>query len=294
MARTNSEGAAAATGRQRTLTGLLRAVYEDKKPRPSQRQLGEQLGVAHTTVGRWLDGSVTPDAERVSGFLACLGVVGEMREKIMRLARGEGSAEVWVTPGPPGVADQLTAAVELESQATSMVEWSPLFVPGMLQVPEYARAIIGKNPKTPRAEVEQLVTLRLGRQHAIAREDPLPLVAILGVPAIRGAIGGDRTMLSQLKHLVTVSRRKAITLRLAEVDGDWHGGLLGSFIVYDFTRPMPSIVSLEHHRTASFVDGAADVDDYKQLASELLALAYDADESRSLIQAEIEKRENAS
>src|SRR4051794_6509375 len=132
MARTNSEGAAAATGRQRTLTGLLRAVYEEKDPRPSQRQLGEQLGVAHTTIGRWLDGSVTPDAERVAGFLACLGVVGEKRENIMRLARGEGSAEVWVTPGPPGIADQLTAAVELESQATNMVEWSPLFVPGML------------------------------------------------------------------------------------------------------------------------------------------------------------------
>lgn len=295
MVRTNSEGAAAASGgRERTLAGLLRAVVEAKQPKVSMRQLGKQLGVAHTTVGRWLDGSVVPDSERVSALLACLGVVGDERETIMRYARGEASANVWVTAGPPGVADQLTAAVELESQATKMIEWSPLFVPGLLQTPEYARAIIGRNPKTPRADVEHLVTLRLGRQHAIAREEPLPLVAILGVPAIRGGIGGDEIMISQLKHLVRVSRRDAITLRLAEINGDWHGGLLGSFIVYDFSPPMPSIVSLEHHRTASFVDGAADVNDYKQLASDLLDLAYSEDESRSKIEAEIEIRENPS
>jgi hypothetical protein len=51
--------------------------------------------------------------------------------------------------------------------------------------------------------------------------------------------------------------------------------------------------SLEHHRTASFLGGTADVDDYQRLASDLLTLAYTEDEGRSLIEAEIEKRENS-
>ncbi|MFE0025505.1 helix-turn-helix domain-containing protein [Amycolatopsis sp. NPDC059021] len=289
MVRTNPQSVAA-TSRERTLAGLLRAEF-DARSDISMRQLATQLGVNHSTLSRWLDGKVSPDAERVSGLLACLGVVGDRREQIMRVARGGPSAETWVTPGPTGVAEHLVGAMEMEAQAVAATEWQPLAVPGLLHTREYARAIISRDRKATSADVEHRVTLRLGRQHALLRDDPLPYTAILGVPAIHGRIGGDEVMVPQLKYLVRVASRENVTLRLAEVDGDWHGGLLGSFTLYDFAEPLPSIVALEHHRTASFVDGAADVEDYEQLAIDLLDLAYSPDESLNLINEEIKKRE---
>ncbi|GAA4554224.1 helix-turn-helix domain-containing protein [Amycolatopsis samaneae] len=289
MVRTNPQSTAA-TSRERTLAGLLRAEF-DAKSDVSMRKLATQLGVNHSTLSRWLDGKVSPDAERVSGLLACLGVVGDRREQIMRVARGGPSAETWVTPGRPGVAEHLVGVMEMEAQAVAMTEWSPLHVPGLLQTREYARAIISRDRKATSADVEHRVTLRLGRQHAILRDDPLPFTALLGVPAIRGRIGGDEVMIPQLKYLVRIANRATVTLRLAEVDGDWHGGLLGMFILYDFAKPLPSIVSLEHHRTASFVDGAPDVEEYKQLASDLLSLAHSQNDSLAMINEEIEKRE---
>ncbi|MEQ0560724.1 helix-turn-helix transcriptional regulator [Amycolatopsis sp. NEAU-NG30] len=305
MARTNTE-IPAATSRQRTLAGLLRTVFDQAKARDSKvtmRQLATQLGIHHSTVSRWLSGEVVPDPEQVSAFLACLGVVGDEREKIMRLARGQASADTWVTTGPPGINDQQTAAVELQSQATAMIEWQPLVVCRLLQTEAYARWVISNKyqKKISRAELEHRVALRMGLQHAVLRDDDndaLPFLAILGIPAIRGRIGASSAdgpnaiMLPQLKHLARVCRdRSNIKVRLVEVEGDWHGGLLGSFVVYEFAPPMPSIVCLEHHRTASFVDDSTDVKAYHDLRDELLALAYEEDESLALIEAEIEKRE---
>ncbi|PNE13093.1 helix-turn-helix transcriptional regulator [Amycolatopsis sp. BJA-103] len=295
MVRTND--VAAVDPRARTLAGLLRAKLDRAKaddPRMTIRAIAERLGVNHSTVSRWASGATSPDAEQVSGLLAVIGVVGKEREEILELARTETRGRTWVTPGPTGVSHQLTGVMEMEANATGMFEWSPLVVPGLIQDRRYARAIISK-PKSEPSTVEHLVTLRLGRQHAITRDDPLKYTVVLGHPAIEGNIGGPGVMLGQLRHLRKVAEMGSVTLRLAPLDGDWHGGLLGSFSLYHFNDGVPSIVALEHHRTGSFVDDPLDVADYKILAKELVnEIAYDEAESVDLIRREIARREKAS
>lgn len=296
MVRTNQE-VAAAGARDRTLAAVLRAKLDRAKrdhPHLNLRAIGGQLGVSHTTVSRWASGAVRPDSEQVSALLAVLGIVGNEREEILELARAEPRGRTWVTPGPTGVSHQLTGVMEMEANATGMFEWSPLVVPGLLQDRRYARAIISK-PKVEPATVEHLVTLRLGRQHAITRDDPLKYTVVLGHPAIEGGIGGPEVMLGQLRHLLRAAERESVTLRLAPVNGDWNGGLLGSFSLYHFNGGLPSIVALEHHRTGSFVDDPLDVEDYKILANELVdEIAYDEAKSVDLIRREIARREKAS
>ncbi len=292
MVRTND---VAADPRARTLAGLLRAKLDRAKaedPRMTLRAVAERLGVNHSTVSRWASGATVPDAEQVAGLLAVIGVVGQEREEILDLARTETRGRTWVTPGPTGVSHQLTGTMEMEANASAMVEWSPLVAPGLLHTRETARAIISKAP-IDAATVGHLVTLRLGRQHAITREDPLSYTAFLGVPAIHGGIGGPEVALGQLRHLARMGERENVTIRLVPVDGDWHGGLLGSFALYDFTGGLPSIVALEHHRTGSFVDDPQDVNDYKSLAADLDGLAYSVGESLDLIKQEIEQREKS-
>lgn len=295
MVRANHDVAAAGAD-ERTLAGRLRAKLDrakQERPHLNLRTIGAQLGVSHTTVSRWASGAVRPDAEQVSALLAVLGVVGKEREEILELARAEPRRRTWVTAGPTGVSQQLTGVMEMEANATSMFGWSPLVVPGLIQDRRYARAIIGK-PKVDAATVEHLVTLRLGRQHAITRDDPLKYTVVLGYPAIEGGVGGPEVMLGQLRHLLRVAERESVTLRLAPVDGDWNGGLLGSFSLYHFDGGLPSIVALEHHRTGSFVDDPHDVEDYKILAKELVdEIAYDEAKSVDLIRREIARREKA-
>jgi len=66
---------------------MLKAAREEAKV--SQRELARQLGVTHPTIGRWESGETPINAEDASAYLACVGVVGEEREKILRIARGD-------------------------------------------------------------------------------------------------------------------------------------------------------------------------------------------------------------
>lgn len=283
----------ARSSRERTIAGLLRTTWERQQrhdPKLSQRELAKRCGVSHVTVGRWLSGETRVSLENTITVLTALGIVGDEREDILKIARNE-SDQTWVTSGPTGASDQLAGAMEIENSAIEMVDWSPLIVPGMLQTEAYARAIIGSNPDLTPVDINSLVRMRLGRQHAILRDDPIRLTAILGIPAIRGNIGGNDVMIGQLRYLLKVSERDAVTVQLAHVDGGWHGGLLGSFVLYQFVKPLPSIVSLEHHRTGSFVDGSADVADYTKLANDLGQRACTPDETRKLLTEEIASRE---
>jgi transcriptional regulator with XRE-family HTH domain len=280
---------AASSPRERALSGVLRKAWESSGI--SMRTVATRLGKAHSTLSRWFNGESVPDIEDVAGLLGVLGVVGDDRDHILELARGEVRG-AWATTGPPGIYQQLTGSMEMEATAASMFEWSPLVVPGLLQTESYARAIIGANGQLAQAEVNHLVTLRLGRQHAIRRETPIRLTAILGLPAIQGGIGGSQVMVGQLRHLLKTSTDvDAVTLLLARVDGGWHGGLLGTFVLYEFEGSLPSIVSLEHHRTGSFVDDSDDVAAYTELATDLRGLAYSPDETRDLLQQEIATKE---
>lgn len=281
----------ARTSRERTLAGMLRNTWENLDPQPSQRQIAKLIGCSNVQVGRYLKGETRITVEIAASLLTAMGVVGDLREDILKVARGEAGDQPWTTSGPTGVSAQLAGTLDMESNALAMFEWSPLFVPGLLQSKRYAKAIISKNKVLSPSEVDHLVTLRLGRQHSILRDDPLDLTAIVGVPAIQGRIGGDEVMIDQLRHLLKVSERDAVTLRLAEINGDWNGGLLGSFIVYTFDGLLPSIVALEHHRTGSFVDDPKDVEGFKTLAADLRESAYTPDESRDLINDQIQKRE---
>ena len=56
--------------------------------------------------------------------------------------------------------------VDAERRATVLRTWQPLLVPGLLQTPEYARALFKAWQTTgDEDEVENLVTARIDRQH---------------------------------------------------------------------------------------------------------------------------------
>lgn len=267
--------------RARLLTAALRQALEDAKPKLSQRQLAQKLGLAHTTVGRWLSGDVLPSAEDVSAILAVLEVSGDGRNQIMELARSSSDAD-WLASGPLGISQQLAGAMDCERTARTMVECGPLIIPGMLQTSEYARAIIGGKKGSPHTDTR--VTLRMGRRDVITRDDPATLEALIGMPAIRGGIGGPKVMAGQLRLLLKlIEDLESLTVRVFPVDGEWHPGHAGPFIHYTFGPGVPDIVLLEHHRTGVFLVDREDVAAYNKAADEIREVAMSPEASAELI-----------
>lgn len=271
--------------RTRALATLLREARETSGL--SVRGLARKLGVAHTTVSRWETGYNVPTMADVATTLAFLGVRGAEREKILAVAQGATQPD-WLASGMPRAVTG-AAVSDMERTATVMMEWCPLVIPGLLQTADYARAILARSAY-PGFDVNTAVLVRLGRRDALTRPRPLRLTALVGEPALRGGIGGPTVMLDQLRHLQAMADLPTVTLRMVPVSGEWHPGLTGPFIAYDFEAD-PSIVHLEHHRASAFLYDPGDVAAYQEAADVLGRVALSPEDTRALVRETIRQRE---
>ncbi|MFE2105838.1 helix-turn-helix domain-containing protein [Kitasatospora sp. NPDC059463] len=106
------------------------------------------------------------------------------------------------------------AEMEAEAVALRLVQYSVMH--GLLQCPEYARAIFEASDAAGNSVlIEERTAARLGRQRRFL--DPVgPLVvAILDESAIRTVYGGPRVMRRQMEHLLTVARLPNIVIQVA-------------------------------------------------------------------------------
>ena len=119
-------------------------------------------------------------------------------------------------------------------------------VPGLLQTPGYARAVLATRPNTAEDEIDNLVAARLARQAILTREDPPPplLWALIDEGVLHRPVALDEVMHDQLMYLVEMSRRPNITIQVVPYSAGGHTGLLGAFVIADLDSS-PGIVYLE-------------------------------------------------
>jgi transcriptional regulator with XRE-family HTH domain len=274
--------------RARTLGAALRQTR--KRSGLSLRDAAQQLGLAHSTVGRWESGDSMPAEKDVVALLEVLNVSDAGREEILALARDSAEGD-WLASGPPGMSQQLAGLMECERTARHILDWAPLVVPGILQTSDYARAIIGRGREND-PDVQTLVMLRMGRRDVFMRPDPAEFEALIAEPVIRGGIGGPKVMRDQLRHLLAMSKLDRITVRLVAMGGQWHPGHAGPFLFYKFGIQSP-IVYLEHHRSGAFLADEADVAAYESAVDLIRREAMSPEESEDCIAEVLNEMEEA-
>jgi hypothetical protein len=143
-----------------------------------------------------------------------------------------------------------------------------------------ARVILGG--ASP-GQVQMRLALRAGRREVLTRaEDPPDLLALVGEDAIRWCIGSPTVRNHQLRHLLKVSEIDNVTLQVVRRGHDFHVGLLGPFVIYDFAAQRPSVVLLEHHRSSAFLHNEH-VADYQVAAEEIRERAMSPEDTARFI-----------
>ena len=122
-----------------------------------------------------------------------------------------------------------------EAEATALYVFEHSLIPGLLQTPGYARAVLATRPNTAEDEIDNLVAARLARQAILTREDPPPplLWALIDEGVLYRPVAPAEVMHDQLMHLVEMSRRPNITVQVLPYSAGGHTGLLGAFTVAD-------------------------------------------------------------
>ncbi len=133
-----------------------------------------------------------------------------------------------------------------EAEATALYVFQHSLIPGLLQTPDYARAVLATRPNTTEDELDNLVAARLARQAILTRDDPpAPLLwALIDEGALHRPVAPAEVMHDQLMDLVRMSRLPNITIQVVPYSAGGHTGLLGAFVIADLDSS-PGIVYVE-------------------------------------------------
>ncbi|GAP50885.1 helix-turn-helix domain-containing protein [Streptomyces azureus] len=180
----------------------------------------------------------------------------------------------------------LLTLAELEHHATAIRTAFTSHIPGMLQTTEHAREIFSQAIPTPTPpEVEHRVSHRIKRQDVVFRENPNPYSTVIHEAALHMRVGGRRAAREQLKHLIDMSERDHITLRVLPFGvGAFPGS--GQSINY-LCGPVPELdtVQLDQFHGPVLLDAEAHLERYRRLLDVVEAAALSPEKSRDLIHA---------
>ena len=120
-----------------------------------------------------------------------------------------------------------------ESSATIIRQVEPLLVPGLLQVEEYARAIL-ESYDFPAEKIDSIWASREERQALFDRSTPPECFFILDEAVVRRQVGGSSLMRRQLDHLVEMSARRRVTIQILPFSIGAHRAMRGPFSYLEF------------------------------------------------------------
>lgn len=119
---------------------------------------------------------------------------------------------------------------ELEVKAVTIRMFEAQAVPGLLQTPDYARAMIGARQSSE--PLEERVASRMERQEALIRDNGPRMWFVLDEAVLRRPIGGPEVMREQLAHLVEIATSNPrIEIRVLPFSSVTYAGLDGAFTV---------------------------------------------------------------
>jgi hypothetical protein len=204
---------------------------------------------------------------------------------LARMDRERRKAKGWWTE-QPGVGD-MREYVSMENAATTIRLWQLAYVPGLLQTPDYIRALAmgGSHQRHPDGG-ESKVSERIARQQRLVGDGPLELWTIIHESALRHLVGGPDVMREQLGHLLQATRRSNIRVQVLPFSAGAHVGMSGSFNIISFDAPgSMDVVYTETVMGQIWVEGGDGAAEYNALFDRLSNQALSEQESQGFIDA---------
>ncbi|KUN06242.1 XRE family transcriptional regulator [Streptomyces yokosukanensis] len=175
--------------------------------------------------------------------------------------------------------------ISLESQASAMRTLETTVVPGLLQTPEYARAVTRAAVKDLDDDsLDTLVEVRLARQDVLRTRRPLRLSAVLDEAVLRREVGGAEVMARQLERLTEAARLPQVRLQVLPFGAGAHIGLTGPFVIFSFPSTSDlDVVVLDQLTSSLYLERKEDLMAYSEAFDTLRMHALSPEDSLEYI-----------
>ncbi|WP_326553401.1 helix-turn-helix domain-containing protein [Micromonospora sp. NBC_01813] len=181
--------------------------------------------------------------------------------------------------------------VSLEDSADTIRHFVAESVPGLLQTRDYAEAVT-RLPAglLTEEEVKRRVSVRLERQALLSAPRPPHLRTIINEAVLHRLVGGPEVMAAQLSHILDVTKRHSVSVRILPYSAGEHAGMTSTFTLLSFPNaPLssdpvePPLAYVDTLTGALYLNKAEEIRAYDLVWSDLDDRALDEASSREMI-----------
>ncbi|AYY13553.1 XRE family transcriptional regulator [Actinobacteria bacterium YIM 96077] len=246
---------------------------------------GWEIRASESKISRMELGRVGFKVRDIEDLLTLYGVEdAKERAELLKLAKGANTPGWWHHDGDI-LPSWFQSYLGLEAAASMIRTYEVQFIPGLLQTPDYARAVILLgHSHVPAHEIERRVTLRMTRQKLLTSEEPPQLWAVIDEGALRRPIGGVAVMCAQLEALIAATERPNIRIQVIPFRFGGHAAAGGAFNILRFPhQDLPDVVYVEQLTSALYLDKREDVEHYIGTMERLCIQAEPPDETPAIL-----------
>lgn len=260
----------------------------------NQTEVANRLGWSLSKVQRIEGGEVGVSVTDLRALLEIYGV--EKSDEVERLVEDAKVSRRQRWYEAPEYRRHLTKSMrqllQFESEATAIRAYQPTVVPGLLQTPAFAQAVLGwwKDRGLSDDELRVRYDVRiLRRRQVVERVDGPDFHLILDESVLMRGTGDTGVMAEQLEALEGLSRRPRMFLRVLPLSRGVGGGGMGPFQILQLgpDRAEDSILYQESARRDSVTHDMSEISIFLQIFDDFWALCLNEEQSRLVIQAEL-------
>ena len=258
------------SARRRELGAALRRLR--KAAGVSGETMAVTLSISQSQVSRMELGQQVADPAVVDGWARAAGASDAERETLLGIAEAAAAEMVsWRKAMARGLARLQEDSRELEAVATVILNFQTAGVPGLLQIPEYARRVFATERQATEADIAAAVAGRMNRQ-AILYGGSKRLEFVMTEAAARWRLGPASLMRAQVEKIIDVAGLDNVTVGIIPQDAEadvWHDH---GFNVLE-GQGDEAVVHVETLTRGLTITDPADVATYKDAFSRLRKLA---------------------
>ncbi|KNE82142.1 MULTISPECIES: helix-turn-helix domain-containing protein [Streptomyces] len=223
------------------------------------------------------NGRLAPSVTDVERILSALGVSEEIRREYVDAARAAATeATAWRHLKRIGADKGQRETQALEAQMTTLRLFQPALVPGLLQTPEYMRAVLLRHELSEDV-LARTINGRLLRQHVLYAKGKT-LRFVITEPMLRWRLLPPRMMAAQMDRILSASRLPHVDIRVVPQDARQTDIANHAFVIRD-----DRLVTVETVHAELVVTDAQDVELYVRKFENFAETALRGREMTSLL-----------
>jgi transcriptional regulator with XRE-family HTH domain len=266
------------TVRRRELGALLRALRAGRSM--TVDQVAAELLCSPSKVSRMETGQRGATARDIRDLCDLYQVTDPARREYLARLAAEGKQQGWWQSYELDFATY----VGLEEEALSLRHFASVIVMGLLQTPDYARAMHegGFQDFAP-GRIDELIEVRLKRQKLLTDQSPLQLHVVFDEAVLHREVGGPGVMGAQLERLIDLANLPHVTMQIIPNKIGAHPAMDSNFSFLEFGGSASSVVYVEGLVGMMYLERPQDLDRYSRIFERLCEIALNPQESIEII-----------